>query len=351
MPHLDEGLLTALLDNELDPDARRAAESHLAACTECRQLLEEVRALATDADGLVGVLELPPRETPASRKPPVRRPGPVARMQWRAAAWAASLALALGLGWLASDLRYHTSHLEPRAAADTGTRETAAANQPSEPVATPSPAARDLRRTDGPAATGSAGRPAAAPPPAISVPPQAAAGASLADRQETEAKPGAAVQGHQLAEFGNASADSANAIVAAAPRPERDLVKSAAKQGSAGFRQIRMDEAVRNLGGSIRLVDGLEPERILLGPGDLVRVVYQDPPGRELWLDQERPGGAEEPKRAAPAVDGLMSGDTVRTLTGPGAQQLHWVDEHGFRLTLTGFLTADSLRAIMRHLR
>jgi hypothetical protein len=46
-----------------------------------------------------------------------------------------------------------------------------------------------------------------------------------------------------------------------------------------------------------------------------------------------------------------MSGDTVHTQTGPGAQQLHWVDEHGFRLALTGFLTADSLRAIMRHLR
>jgi len=233
---------------------------------------------------------------------------------------------------------------------DSGARETAAANQPSEPVATQAPAARDLRRTDAPAVVGSL-RPAAAPPPAVTAPQQAPASASLADRQEGEARPGAPPLTHQPAEFGNASAEGANAVATAAPQVERDLVKSAAKQGSAGFRQIGMDEAVRNLGGSIRLVDGLEPERILLGPGDLVRVVYQDPPGRELWLDQERPGGAGEAARAAPAMDRLMSGDTVHTLTGPGAQQLRWVDEHGFRLALTGFLTADSLRAIMRHLR
>ena len=60
MSHLDEGQLTALLDHELTAAERSVAEAHLMTCEECRRLLDEVKALATEADGLVTAIELPP---------------------------------------------------------------------------------------------------------------------------------------------------------------------------------------------------------------------------------------------------------------------------------------------------
>lgn len=42
-PHLDDAL-SAYLDDELAPAARREAEAHLAGCAECREELDEVAA-------------------------------------------------------------------------------------------------------------------------------------------------------------------------------------------------------------------------------------------------------------------------------------------------------------------
>jgi hypothetical protein len=127
----------------------------------------------------------------------------------------------------------------------------------------------------------------------------------------------------------------------------------------AGFRQVDMEEAVRRLAGSIRLVDGLQPERILIGPSpremgtdsssDLIRVVYQDSPSRELWLDQQRPSQQEVGLRAGNSL-GLLAGDTVFTRGAGGSSSLRWVDQQGFRLALTGFLSTDSLRALMERI-
>ena len=60
MPHLDEGLLNALLDNELDEAETRAAQAHLASCPECHRQYEEARALAIEAERLVALVEVPP---------------------------------------------------------------------------------------------------------------------------------------------------------------------------------------------------------------------------------------------------------------------------------------------------
>jgi anti-sigma factor RsiW len=86
MSHLDEGQLTALLDHELTAAERSAVEAHLMACEECRRLFEEVKAFATEADGLVTAIELPARgpvrrggARPATRKP-LRRPVTRARV-------------------------------------------------------------------------------------------------------------------------------------------------------------------------------------------------------------------------------------------------------------------------------
>jgi hypothetical protein len=149
-----------------------------------------------------------------------------------------------------------------------------------------------------------------------------------------------------------------------APAPQARLnqaLESAAAGGALGrvsdeFRPVGMEDAVKALAGSIRLVDGLDPKGMLGGPGSrmagadpsrqVIRVVYEDPPGRELWLDQQRTDTEEEVTLQARGFR-LLSGDTTVSAGPAGMSRVTWLDQHGFRLALTGFLPADSLRAII----
>ncbi len=98
MSHVDEGTLHAYLDGELPPAERTALETHLADCATCRATLTEERALRERASAVLGSAR--PAERPAPpleqlRREPKRSPWRVRR----SFAWAASLALALGLGY------------------------------------------------------------------------------------------------------------------------------------------------------------------------------------------------------------------------------------------------------------
>jgi Putative zinc-finger len=389
MSHLDEGQLTALVDNELTAAERSTVEAHLMACEDCRRLYEEVKAFATEADGLVTAIELPARgphaplgassvARPANRhaaEPPggtPSLPGPAEESpwgarspsrrgvwspRWRTVAWAASVLLAVGLGWVASDIRLSRRRLT----LGEEKRDSAPAAAAAEPVAPePQPAAtlrsqveekvapaeyRRGKRADELAAD----RPAPTPPepsrqalaPAAA-PPSAGAAAAAA---ETDGQANLGLLARKsVAPQAAAGAESA----------PTDAVT---QRHEGGFRQVEMKEAVRVLSGSIRLVDGLQPERVLEGPGELVRgadlalplirVVYRDPPGRELWLDQQRPAEGEG-ARLRDSRSGVLVGDTTVTRGPTGSTSIHWIDEHGFRLALTGFLAADSLNALIR---
>lgn len=98
MSHVDEGTLHAYLDGELPPSERAAVESHLAQCATCRATLAEERVLLERASALLGSAR--PVERPA---PPFEQLRQARRHSpWRVRmplAWAASLALALGLGY------------------------------------------------------------------------------------------------------------------------------------------------------------------------------------------------------------------------------------------------------------
>ena len=109
MQHVDEGQLHAYLDGELTEPGEdpREVERHLAECAECRALLEEVKLLRERGRSLLVdplPVEQPPFEEVIARasRPapqPVRAPRRVAPL-----AWAASILVALGAGWLGSDL-------------------------------------------------------------------------------------------------------------------------------------------------------------------------------------------------------------------------------------------------------
>ncbi len=98
MSHVDEGTLHAYLDGELPPAERTALETHLADCATCRATLTEERALRERASAVLGSAR--PAERPAPPLEQLRRESK--RSPWRVRrsfAWAASLALALGLGY------------------------------------------------------------------------------------------------------------------------------------------------------------------------------------------------------------------------------------------------------------
>lgn len=348
MSHLDEGQLAALLDDELEPDEKRAVEAHLAGCMECRSLWDETRALAAEADRLVAAVELPPAAAEPKPALPAARPAiapakPGDRpLPWRTLAWAASILLAVGLGY----------SLRNVSRSATGTIASQPANTPvpaeraDEPVATPAaepPMAPAARREQAPA-------PAAAAAAANN----GAADQALAPKIPTSPAPGKTAPPAAVDEVasGELKANTALGRSVNAPPPLRGFAPSA----GGSFRQVNLEEAVRALAGSIRLVDGLDPLNVLAAPGgqlaparpgrQVIRVVYEDPPGRELWLDQQRASPESESARSRVA-DALLPGDTLLAPGEGGSQSVRWRDQHGFLLTLTGFLPGDSLRAMI----
>jgi hypothetical protein len=119
-------------------------------------------------------------------------------------------------------------------------------------------------------------------------------------------------------------------------------------------RPIDLDEAARRLGGPIRLLDGLTPLSIAVAPGvavpgadptrEVVRVVYRDAHGTEMILEQQR-------------VD-TMVGDTRRAAAnaapagpaGPAGPGLSWTDG-AFRLRLSAPVATDSLERLRARVR
>jgi hypothetical protein len=102
MSHVDEGTLHAYLDGELPPNEQGDVEAHLAQCAACKGRLAEERALFERASALLGAAR--PAERPA---PPFERLRPrPKRSPWHVRtrfAWAASVILALGVGYYLSD--------------------------------------------------------------------------------------------------------------------------------------------------------------------------------------------------------------------------------------------------------
>jgi hypothetical protein len=106
MRHIPEAELHAYLDQGLSRSQCVEIESHLAGCSSCRATRDGIAALRDRTTALLSRLA-PPRRFP----PPFETLRGLAaqrvhtrRRRLRAAAWAASLVAALGLGWSASSM-------------------------------------------------------------------------------------------------------------------------------------------------------------------------------------------------------------------------------------------------------
>lgn len=301
MSHLDVGLMHELLDGEIPSSELAPIQAHLASCAECRAKFDEERALLAGTDELIELIEVPVA-TKSVEEPPA---APRRRLAWvRDLAWAASILLAVGVGYA---VRGSAPGIAPPPAPSAN--RVAAADKS---TVTPTiPIMRDPARSSPPAEA--AARPAT-PPPSVALEPQGRLAARRLDSSSAlDAATKVATAESRAADVvrsvAGVGADT-GALKQNAAAPARELTKSANATGAttrafdqvagrgsgvgrggaapmAAGRPVPIDsislpDAMRRLGGTLRLIDGMVPVRLELQE-PWVRVVY---PG-EIVLQQQ----------------------------------------------------------------
>ena len=320
MSHPDDGTIQMLLDGELDSAERVRIEAHIGGCAACSARLAEAREFQAEADRLVEVLAVPaaPAVTRAARGRP---------RLLRSLAWAASVTLAVALGYWSRGTGVQAPGALPEGSRPTQVGVNSPPSAPSVPTEPPIAAP---------------GAPAAKAQPAPVLAQRNtrddAAGAPAADALASTERAAAAPEAKSLAE--------AEAKERVADRPAANIVAPSPVPGAA-WRVIAMEEGVQMLGGQIRLIDGLTPDRVETGPGTavagadpalpVVRVVYG---AGAVALDEQRPTPAAAARRESGGYAAKASGAVTE-----------WQERGGIRYVVTGSVSADSLRALGARVR
>src|SRR5574341_802263 len=353
MTHLDEGQLNAYLDGEgteADGGGRSGVEAHLAECAACRARLEEERRVRDRARAILGAagpasLTAPPFDLVVQRAARQREMRPSIR-PLVAMAWAASLALAITVGWYARGLVVGSGETGAAAGAPSAEGPRAGAIQAAPPAAKqvaqrlpsrgePPPPLREAARPDTAAATtGLPDRPLA----------HLAQAEAKAER-DTEAAP------LRVAEAPVPSP----AAPAEVMRPSRIETRAAAKDVVEGaWLTVPLAEAERRLGGPLASIPGLPSLGTSVygtGPSTVARTIQVLGPGLTIELVQQRAAApaverAARERFAAPAAmpsAGRAAGEKPgRSLT---------VEWEGFSVTGRALVPADSLQKLLGRLR
>jgi hypothetical protein len=376
MPHVDEGEMHALLDGAYAHDAPDAARirEEIATCAECHARFAEAQALRMRASAVLDRAlprpSAPPFESIVERVGAVDAPRPFRFPAGAPLAWAATIVLALGLGWFGRDwLRSPppTSRVAERAA-DTGvSRVSPQQTQPmtaqmetlaAPPAAAPSPTPSGQRAQLGSRRV----------EPLADVAGAAASSANRAgarrDDAVAKAAAGRTANAPENAAFArdsvSRSAEQARQRAAAAPPPparaavpaERMLASSAlAQDASAQWAYGTIEEAERTTGRRVLIVHGLAVENVGVARIDgryVTRVTQRLPDGNLIEIVQELAPETdralelrEEVRAAAPQPPGKDElGVTVLKVARVG-----WV------LTGRSTLSQDSLRVLLNSAR
>ena len=338
MSHVDDGMLHAYLDGELAPADARGVDAHVAQCPDCRRRLDEERALIARAAELLARATPPDRELPPFRAGDVK---PHTRVWWQVRlplAWAATVALALGIG------RYLGREAPPARQAETATDSEVARGR-----------SLARRRESRPEARGTVRTPPAAAPalaPASPAPARARADNIALPRPELVESQVARERTGELA---------AKVAARKAASDGRDLWQ----RGTV----ISLDSARRVLGADPFVVPGVPVEAFYMGRGvgysavvivqqaldstTMIEVINARP--APLRLDQVVVAGAPAPTTAADSVSGAE-----RSLAG----RAHAADSLEARplragvqarpnlfRDVRGSLSPDSLAALRRRLQ
>jgi hypothetical protein len=345
MSHLDEGTLHALLDGEIPSEELAPVLAHLEGCADCRALLEEARSLSGDALALVESLgdgaprvAVSPTNAPAAVIPlAVRSRAPF----YRHLAWAATVVIAAGAGFWTGGRRGEpapqpASQLVvegtayPLVFAAESTQGALAPPTPGSDAAAPSPQATTTNRavTTTPTTTRERAERAEAREMAkvgtpLPAPVAKTATANLALAAAGDSGRAAAAAWERLAELHvtlvpeperlavGLATGRVGARTPTAPAPELAARSLALRSDVAteSYAPIAFPEAIARLGGILRLVEGLVPDR-LEASTTTVRVVYPLATG-ELVLEQRRQGDS-----IVVALRGPLSADSLAVLRG-----------------------------------
>lgn len=332
MSHVDDGELTAYADGAYpgnDPEALRIS-AHLSACDNCRTRLEQAHALRDRAAGILAYatplqVMAPPFETlEAQLSTSSRRPRRHVNL-----AWAASIMLALGLGWFGRGA-WQNPPVQQRVAADDA------------PAAAATEAAADLGQ--------SPAQPAAPQPaPQVAAEPRPAAPAR---REPARSRlSGSAVPGEEAALGATAGAAASRAASrAAAPPPAAtapELAEAKVAADAIANRQYMSAADAERRGINVPRIPELPVTRIAMNQ-DTTFIDQSLPDGRvvRLTVTTEREEARREPRSAARSAAAEMA-QAQKSVAPANVVIRH----DGKLITVTGDLPADSLRALAGKIR
>jgi anti-sigma factor RsiW len=359
--HVDEGTLHAYLDGECSGAEVAELEQHLAGCPQCRNALAAARDFLKESDGLILALDVASPELKSSVAAPVARRNP----RLTTLAWAASIIAAVGLGYTLRNSPI-PSEATPAALDEGGARldqqPPALQSRPSvsAPSRVPSVAAhRDAPATPEPARIESKA--------AVATQAGSGAGAPPADALDAT-RPAPQVAPAAVGE--TRSAAPANlALVNGVPADTTAVRHLFGPEHTPAPRRITMDEAVTHLGGSIRLIDGLTPQRVELLAGvdvpgadparEVVRIYYEEPDLGLVTLDQQRPGPSFAARRDQ--ADIAPESVTVSNAPSPARPGLAALDRSamgsiswrrdGTWMSLTSRLSKDQMASLQARVK
>ena len=321
MPHIREEELHAYLDQALARLRCVEIESHLAECTPCRTARDDIAALRDRTTAMLA--RLAPRRTVPPPLAELRRRADqrASRQQRRRqrAAWAASVVMALGVGWGASYL------VHPPAARTLATRSPAPRAAPA-PVLSLQPDTMTVA-------------PSVAEPPAIE-----------ASAPEAE-KPLVAQPVTRAVARRSAPAMQADRTPSAHLANVGGIAKDGQLELGGVWRNLSWDGAKEQAGDTPARIDGLPVTEVQTQAGDSGRrplmVVAQQLASGEVIRT------IEGPVSDVSALLGTRPGEEYEPATPAGRPGLGsaLAFRHGDRMfAVTGSLPSDSLRAMMRRL-
>jgi hypothetical protein len=332
MQHLEDGLLHALVDGEVPSAELAPIQAHLEGCAECRNRLEQTRSVAGESDQLIGFIDVPP--TGERTRVPAAGVGP-ARVRaglpdWiKPAALAASLILAVAIGYAGGRTEVFRASGGRDSIIALGSSRPGADELAPVPAAPPAQPSRESaagnasaqleRRTDAPREQANERDDLAKPDQAEGQRRAEPAPAAKTESLVVTLQP-PALQAARDRLAMDSVRSGRPASITAAPSAGRSAQKAAAAPVPAAAMEemravaavaatpIDFFEAVRLLGGQIRLIEGLSPSR-LEAIGSAVRVIYALP-GGELVLEQRRDADSIAIVLTAP----WLSGDSLGRL-------------------------------------
>ena len=350
MSHVDDGSLHAYLDGELSAVERTRLEAHLGECPSCRARLDEERALIERAGQLLGLATPPGPERAMPPLHQLRHPRPRLRGMVPLA-WAATVVLAVWVGWYArggpSAPGIQTALEAP------GDSTMYYLRDPFIPAAEPAPAsATPASRAGGPAQGTTGGR----------APAREETARDQLARTERDDRAADALAS-QVAPARAEPSVGAGVVPAASPPP----VLAPMAQGAVGIesrvmveaKAISTDSARRVLGGSLALVPGLPVKSIRYLAGGPVEIdqqldsatvitLYEWPTTVEAATQQR---ALERRRPAAPtaAAPSAPSANVAKASESVSERLARYV--RGLRVEVSGRVPVDSLNKLLQRVQ